>query len=60
MESAAIFSVAIIRRLRAAEILAIIGSTYSGEMIVKKVGIDEMIGTAIEAIRIIAARDAKA
>jgi len=60
MESAAIFSVAMVRRLRAAEILAIIGSTYSGEMIVKKVGIDEMIGTAIEAIRIIAARDVKA
>jgi len=57
MESAAIFSVAMIRRLRAAEILAIIGSTYSGEMIVKKVGIDEMIATAIEAIRIVAARD---
>ncbi|MCX6354102.1 MAG: nucleoside phosphorylase [Candidatus Aureabacteria bacterium] len=57
MESAAIFSVAMIRKLRAAEILAIIGSTYSGEMIVKKVGIDEAIKTSIEAIRIIAASD---
>lgn len=59
MESGAIFTVAMIRRLRAAEILAIIGSTYSGEMIVKKIGIDEAIKTAIEAIRIIAAKDAK-
>lgn len=57
MESAAIFSVAMIRRLRAAEILAIIGSTCSDKPIIKKVGIEEAIRTAIEAIRIMAARD---
>jgi uridine phosphorylase len=58
MESAAIFSVAMIRRLRAAEILAIIGATFSDKPIIKKVGIEEAIKTSIEAIRIIAARDA--
>lgn len=57
MESAAIFSVAMIRRLRAAEILAIIGSTCSDQPIIKKVGIEEAIKTSIEAIRIISARD---
>jgi uridine phosphorylase len=57
MESSAIFVVSSFRRLRAAEILAVIGSTITGEMIVKKVGIEEMIKTAVEAIRIIAARD---
>jgi len=59
MESAAIFSVAMIRRLRAAEVLAIIGSTWSDKPIVKKVGVEEAIKTAIEAIRIMAARDRK-
>ncbi len=57
MEAAAIFSVAMIRRLRAAEILAIIGSTFKGKMIIKKVGIEEAIKTSIEAIKIIAAKD---
>ncbi len=58
MESSAIFVVSSFRGLRAAEILAVIGSTITGEMIIKKVGIEEMIKTAVEAIRIIAAKDA--
>jgi uridine phosphorylase len=59
MESAAIFVISSIRKLRAAEILAIIGSSFSDKPIQKKVGIDEAIRTSIEAIKIIAARDKK-
>lgn len=57
MESSAIFVVSSLRRLRAAEVLAVIGSTFTGQPIAKKVGIDEAIKTAVEAIRIIAAQD---
>jgi uridine phosphorylase len=59
MESSAIFVISSIRKLRSAEILAIIGSTFGGQPIAKKVGIEEAIKTSIEAIKIIAASDAK-
>jgi uridine phosphorylase len=53
MESSALFVISSIRRVRAAEILAIIGLTYDDKPIVAKVGIDDAIRTAIEAIRIL-------
>lgn len=53
MESAAIFSIAGIRRARAAEILAIIGLTWKDSPIIKKVGIDEAIKTSLEALLLI-------
>ena len=59
MESSAIFVISSIRGLRAAEILAIIGSTFSDKPIQKKVGIEEAIKTSIEAIKIIAAADSQ-
>lgn len=53
MESAALFVVSSIRRVRAGEVLATIGLTYKDAPIMKKVGIEEGIKTAIEAIRIL-------
>lgn len=57
MESAALFIVSSIRKVRAGEILAIIGLTYDDTPIVKKVGIDEAIKTTIEAIKILHKQD---
>lgn len=57
MESAALFVVSSIRKVRAGEILAIIGLTYADVPIVKKVGVDEAIKTSIEAIKILHALD---
>jgi len=57
MEAAAIYVISSIRRVRAGEVLAIIGLTYKDEPIVAKVGIDEAIKVALEAVRILAARD---
>jgi uridine phosphorylase len=53
MEAAALFVVSSIRKVRAGEILAIIGLTYDDAPIVKKVGVDEAIKTAIEAVKIL-------
>lgn len=53
MESAALFVISSIKKLRAGEVLAIIGLTWSDQPIVKKVGIEEAIKTAIEAVRIL-------
>ncbi len=53
MESAALFVVSSIRRVRAAEILATIGLTYDDAPIIAKVGIEEAIRTTIEAIKIL-------
>lgn len=50
MESSAIYTVSNIRQARAGEILAIIGLTWKDTPIVKKVGIEEAIQTALEAI----------
>ena len=53
MESAALFVVSSIRRVYAGEILAIIGLTYKDQPIEKKVGVDEAIAVAIEAVKIL-------
>jgi len=53
MESAALFIVSSIRKVKAGEILAIIGLTYADEPIVEKVGVDEAIKVAIEAVKIL-------
>jgi uridine phosphorylase len=53
MESAAIFVVSSIRRVRAGEILAIIGLTYADQPVVTKVGVDEAIKAAIEAVKLL-------
>lgn len=57
MESSALFVVSSIRKVRAGEILAIIGLTYDDSPIVAKVGVDDAIKTAIEAIKILAKQD---
>ncbi len=57
MEAAALFVISSIRRVRAGEVLAIIGLTYKDEPIIKKVGIDEAIKTAVEAVKILASSD---
>ncbi|MCL5036134.1 MAG: uridine phosphorylase [Chloroflexi bacterium] len=57
MEASALFTIASIRKLRCGEILAVIGLTWDDAPIVKKVGIDEAIKTAIEAVKILAAQD---
>ncbi|MCQ2736657.1 MAG: uridine phosphorylase [bacterium] len=54
MEDAALFVISQIRKVRVGEILAIIGLTYKDAPIVdKKLGIDDAIRTAIEAIKIL-------
>jgi uridine phosphorylase len=60
MEAAALFVVSSIRRVRAGEILAIIGLTYDDAPIVAKVGIDDAIKASIEAVRILARQDGEA
>lgn len=57
MEAAALFVVSSIRRVRAGEVLAIIGLTYEDKPIVAKVGIEDAIKTAIEAVKILARQD---
>jgi len=53
MESAALFVISSIKKLNAGEVLAIIGATWSKAPIVKKVGIEEAIKIAIEAVKIL-------
>ena len=53
MESAAIFVVSSIRKVKAREVRAIIGLTYDDTPIVAKVGIEEAIKVAIEAVKIL-------
>jgi len=53
MEASALFVIASIRKVRAGEILAIIGLTYDDAPIIAKVGIDEAIRAAIEAVKIL-------
>ncbi|MFH1415114.1 MAG: nucleoside phosphorylase [Elusimicrobiota bacterium] len=53
MESSAIFIISHIKKKMAGEILAIIGKTYENKPIEKKVGIDEAIRVAIEAVKIL-------
>ena len=59
MESAALFVVSSIRRVRAGEVLATIGLTYDDAPIIAKVGVEEAIRTAIEAIKILDKQDRK-
>lgn len=60
MESSALFTIGTIRKVRVGEITAIIGLTYDDSPIVKKVGVDEAIQTAIEAVKILHQWDSKA
>jgi uridine phosphorylase len=53
MESSALFVISHIKNKMAGEILAIIGKTYEDKPIEKKVGIDEAIRVAIEAVKIL-------
>ncbi|HPY74413.1 MAG TPA: uridine phosphorylase [Planctomycetota bacterium] len=53
MEAAAIFVISSIRKVKAGEVVAIIGLTYDDAPIVAKVGIEEAIQVAIEAIKIL-------
>jgi uridine phosphorylase len=53
MESAALFVVSSIKRVRSGEILAIIGLTYDDRPVVAKVGVQDAIRTAIEAVKIL-------
>ncbi|MFC1851658.1 uridine phosphorylase [candidate division CSSED10-310 bacterium] len=57
MEAAAIFVISAIKKVRAGEILAIIGLTYKHDPVIKKVGVDEAIKIALEAVKILAAQD---
>lgn len=57
MEDAALFVISQIRRVRVGEVLAIIGLTYDDTPIVnKKLGVEDGIKTAIEAIKILDAK----
>lgn len=56
MESAALFVVSSIRRVAAGEVLATIGLTYDDAPIMAKVGVEETIKVAIEAIKILEAK----
>ncbi len=60
MESAALFTIGTIRNVRVGEITAIIGLTYDDVPIIKKVGVDEAIKAAIEAVRILDGMDRQA
>lgn len=53
MESSALFIVSSIKKVKAGEVMAIIGLTYDDVPIVKKVGVDEAIKVAIEAVKIL-------
>jgi uridine phosphorylase len=59
MEAAALFVISSYKKVRAGEILAVIGLTYKDEPIVAKTGVNEAISVAIEAVRILAAEDKK-
>jgi uridine phosphorylase len=51
MESSALFTIGTIRKVRVGEVTAIIGLTYDDAPIVAKVGVDEAIKIAIEAVK---------
>ena len=54
MEASALFVVGSIKKVRVGEVLAVIGLTYCDQPIVKKVGVEEAIKCAIEAMKILA------
>lgn len=53
MEASALFVVSSIRKVKAGEVVAIIGLTYDDAPIVAKVGVEEAIRVAIEAVKIL-------
>jgi uridine phosphorylase len=53
MESAVLFVISSFRKLRAGEVLAIIGLTHKDQPVVAKAGINEAIRVAIEAVKIL-------
>jgi len=53
MESAALFTIGTIRNVRVGEVTAIIGLTYEDSPIIAKVGVEEAIKVAIEAVKIL-------
>jgi uridine phosphorylase len=57
MEAACLFVLSSIRKVRAGEVLAVIGLTYKDEPIVAKAGIEEAMRVAVEAVKILAAQD---
>lgn len=58
MESAALFVISSIRGLRCGEVVAIVGLTHDDAPIINaKVGIEEAVRTAIEAVKILHRRD---
>ncbi|RKX75326.1 MAG: uridine phosphorylase [Spirochaetes bacterium] len=59
MEASALYVISSIRRVRAGEVLAVIGLTYKDEPIVSKKGVEEAIKTALEAVKILAAKEGK-
>ncbi|MFP4496629.1 MAG: uridine phosphorylase [Vulcanimicrobiota bacterium] len=59
MESAALFVIGSIRKVRVGEVTAIIGLTYGDAPIVKKVGVEEAIKTSIEAVKILHKMDSE-
>ena len=57
MESAAIFVICSIKGLRAGEVLAVVGLAYKDHPVLEgKKGIDEAIGVAVEAVKILEGR----
>jgi uridine phosphorylase len=57
MEAAALFTIGSIRNVRVGEVTAVIGLTYDDTPIIKKVGVDEAIKIAIEAVKILNTMD---
>lgn len=57
MESATLFVVGRIRKIRTGTIVAVIGETHDGKVIIRKEGVNEAIHTAIEAIRLLIQQD---
>jgi uridine phosphorylase len=59
MESGALFTISAIRGVRCGEITTIIGLTYDDSPVIKGVGVESAIKTAIESIKILAREDEK-
>jgi len=53
MESSALFVISSIRKVYAGEVLAIVGLTHSNRPVIKKVGVEDAITVAINAIKIL-------
>lgn len=53
MEAAALFVIGSIRNVRVGEVLAVVGETWNDQPVIKKVGVEDAIRCALEAIRIL-------